>query len=283
MKTIKIVGVPEHFNLPWLMAIDEGVFKTTGINLEWMDVPEGTGKMSQLLQENNTDLAIILTEGIIRSIIEGNPSKIIQSYISSPLLWGIHVGANSPYYQLDELKGTVAAISRKGSGSHLMSYVNAKNNHWNIDKLKFNIINTLDGAVESLTSGTSDYFLWEKFTTKPYVDTGVFRRLGSCPTPWPCFVIAASSKALKNHHHEIKVILELINAYTREFKTIPSIDRTLANTYDQKINDIQEWLQITEWSQRQLEWDTLEEVQNTLLMLNLIQSKVDSKSLITNL
>ncbi len=283
MKTIRIVGVPEHFNLPWLMAIDEGVFKTKGINLEWMDVPEGTGKMSQLLQENNTDLAIILTEGIIRSIIEGNPSKIIQSYISSPLLWGIHVGENSPYHQLDELEGTIAAISRKGSGSHLMSYVNAKKNNWKIDKLKFNIINTLDGAIESLTSGTSDYFLWEKFTTKPYVDTGVFRRLGSCPTPWPCFVIAASSNALKNHHDEIKVIVELINSYTREFKKIPSIDRTLANTYNQEINDIQEWLQITEWSQSQLERDTLEEVQNTLFTLNLIQSKVDSKSLITNL
>ena len=30
-----------------------------------------------------------------------------------------------------------------------MSYVNAKKNNWKIDKLKFNIIHTLDGAIEN--------------------------------------------------------------------------------------------------------------------------------------
>ena len=26
MKQVKIIGVPEHFNLPWHMAIEEGLF-----------------------------------------------------------------------------------------------------------------------------------------------------------------------------------------------------------------------------------------------------------------
>jgi hypothetical protein len=48
--------------------------------------------------------------------------------------------------------------------------------------LQFEIINTIDGAVEALTSGTADYFMWERFMTKPLVDKGIFRRVGDCPT-----------------------------------------------------------------------------------------------------
>ncbi|MEP3090154.1 MAG: ABC transporter substrate-binding protein, partial [Nonlabens ulvanivorans] len=42
MTTIKIGGVPEHFNLPWHFAIEDGAFEKEGIDLQWQDVPEGT-------------------------------------------------------------------------------------------------------------------------------------------------------------------------------------------------------------------------------------------------
>jgi hypothetical protein len=41
------------------------------------------------------------------------------------------------------------AISRQGSGSQLMAYVNADNS-WKTDNLQFEIVNTIDGAVEAL-------------------------------------------------------------------------------------------------------------------------------------
>ncbi|WP_405397189.1 substrate-binding domain-containing protein [Maribacter sp. Asnod2-G09] len=274
MKTVKIIGVPEHFNLPWHLAIEEGAFKERGINLEWTEVPEGTGRMSEMLKNEDTDLAIILTEGIVKSITEGNQVKIIQEYIASPLLWGIHVDANSAYTSLSDLKDTTAAISRYGSGSHLMSYVQATNMGWDTDNLKFNLINNLDGAVEGLSSGTADYFMWERFTTKPLVDSGVFKHLGNCPTPWPCFVLVGTNSFLKENEGILKHILEIINMYTVEFKQIPRIDSTLANRYHQKLEDIQEWLQITEWSQKQLSESTLIKVQNTLKELNLIDKLI---------
>ena len=56
MKTVKIVGVPEHFNFPWLMAIEEGAFKTRGIDLVWTDIPEGTGKMSEMLENGQAEI-----------------------------------------------------------------------------------------------------------------------------------------------------------------------------------------------------------------------------------
>ncbi|CAM3378513.1 substrate-binding domain-containing protein [Zobellia roscoffensis] len=256
------------------MAIEEGAFEERGIDLEWTEIPEGTGKMCQMLQNNETDLAIILTEGLVKSITEGNSSKIVQEYISTPLQWGIHVGAKSKYKSIADLKGSKAAISRMGSGSHLMAFVNAQNKGWPTDSLRFEIINNLDGAVAALTEGTADYFMWERFTTKPLVDKGVFRRLGDCPTPWPCFVIAATQKFLNEEENILRHILEVINNYTSEFKQIPSIDRSLANRYAQQLEDIQEWLRITQWSQKQLPEATLTKVQDTLRELNLIDKPI---------
>ena len=283
MKTVKIVGVPEHFNFPWLMAIEEGAFKTRGINLVWTDIPEGTGKMSEMLENGQAELAIILTEGIVKSIIEGNPVKIVQEYIATPLQWGIHVAANSTYQNVKDLKNTTVAISRFGSGSHLMSFVNARNQGWETSSLKFEIIHTLDGAIEALKSGTADYFMWEHFTTKPIVDAGIFRRLEDCPTPWPCFVIAATESFLLKNKEVLRHILEVINLYTTEFKLIPSIDRTLSNKYGQQLEDVREWLRITQWSQSQLSAEAIENVQDYLYKLDLISHKLETDKLITNL
>jgi len=280
MKTVKIIGVPEHFNLPWHLAIEEGAFEDRGIQLEWTEVPEGTGKMCELLKNKETELAIILTEGIVKSITEGNKVKIIQEYIASPLLWGIHVDANSSYKSLKELKGTTAAISRFGSGSHLMAYVQAKEMGWNPEKLKFNLVHNLEGAIESLTTSNADYFMWERFTTKPLVDGGIFRHLGNCPTPWPCFVLVGTDEFLSENMGLLKHIQGVINTYTEEFKQIPKIDYTLSNRYHQKLEDIQEWLQLTEWSQTQLSETTLAKVQETLRELNLIDKSIPASNML---
>ncbi|KIA86680.1 substrate-binding domain-containing protein [Flavobacterium sp. AED] len=273
MTTIKIAGVPEHFNLPWHLSIENGDFEKENIDLQWTDVPEGTGKMCQMLRDGETDIAVILTEGIVKDIVAGNPSKIVQVYVESPLIWGIHVAANSNYKTVADLENTKVAISRLGSGSQLMAYVNADNQGWKTDNLQFEIVNTIDGAVEALTNGTADYFMWERFMTKPLVDKGIFRRVGDCPTPWPCFVIAIRDEVLEKDPKIISKILEIINQTTLEFKDIPSIDKILASNYNQKIDDIQEWLSLTQWSQKPLTEKVLNKIQNQLFQLKIIDKK----------
>jgi len=270
MKTVKIVGVPEHFNLPWHMCIDNGEFEQVGIDLQWTDIPEGTGKMCQMLRDGETDIAVILTEGIIKDIVGGNPSSIVQVYVESPLIWGIHVGANSKYQTLADLENTKVAISRYGSGSHLMAYINAQNQNWNTNNLQFEIVNTIEGAVEALTNGTADYFMWERFMTKPLVDKGIFRRVADCPTPWPCFVIAVRNEFLEQNKQTISLILEIINNTTIEFKDIPSIDKTLSLKYDQQLEDIRAWISATKWSQKPLEEKMLNKIQKQLFELKII-------------
>ena len=281
MKKLLIGGVPEHFNLPWYLTLRDKKYHDEDINLRWKDYYGGTGEMCKALRDGTIDMAVILTEGIVRDIINGNDAKIVQVFVKSPLLWGIHVAENSDYEDVSELKGTEAAISRYGSGSHLMAYVNAENQGWNYeDDLDFKVIKDLEGALKNLPEGNGDYFMWEKFTTKPYVDNGPFRLVGECPTPWPCFVIAVRNEILEKDGELISSILETINQTTKEFKEIPSIDKMISNRYDQKLGDVQQWLSLTEWSQKNLTEEELESVQEKLIELNLIDNKIASEEIL---
>jgi len=283
MKKIKIGGVPEHFNLPWHLALEEGLFEKAGVSVEWIDFPEGTGAMNKALRAKEIDLAVILTGGVIKDIANGNPSKILQLYVSSPLLWGVHVPHNSPFSVIDELQYAKAAISRYGSGSHVMAHVQAKQRGWDTSKLEFEVVNTLENAVEALTEGKADYFMWEHFTTKPIVDAGVFRRLGDFPTPWSCFVIAGNPEAITAKSEEIKNVLKIINSVTYDFKNIPSIDHILAHRYEQKLEDIQKWLSGTVWSQKQITSDEISFIQSKLLELQMIEKEIDTHDFYINL
>jgi len=280
MKQVNIGGVPEHFNLAWYLTLKNGEYKEENINLRWYDYYGGTGAMCKALRNGDIDIAVILTEGIIKDIIDGNPSKIVQTFVQTPLVWGVHVANHSNYITVEDLKGTKAAISRYGSGSHLMAYINAENNDWNLEKdLDFEVIKNLDGAVEGLTEGNADYFLWEKFTTKPLVDNGTFRRIDNCPSPWPCFVIAVRENFIKSNKKDLKTILDIINNTTADFKDIPSIDKSIANRYEQQIEDVREWLNITEWSQELIDEKTIMNVQKELFALNIIPEIVDYNKL----
>ncbi len=284
MKKVNIGGVPEHFNLAWYLTLKNGDYKAEDINLRWHDYYGGTGDMCKGLRNGDIDIAVILTEGIIKDIIDGNPSKIVQTFVETPLIWGIHVAKDSDFKTVKDIKGTRAAISRYGSGSHLMAYINAKNHDWDLETdLKFEVVKNLDGAIKGLAEGDADYFMWEKFTTKPIVDDGVFRRIDNCPSPWPCFVIAVRQEFIDNNEDDLKTILNIINQTTSEFKSIPSIDKTIANRYEQELEDVQEWLSLTEWSQDVIDKKTIKNVQKQLFDLNIIPKEIPYSELIHEL
>ncbi|WP_298516112.1 substrate-binding domain-containing protein [uncultured Kordia sp.] len=279
MKKINIGGVPEHFNLSWYLTLKERSYEKEGISLRWKDYPGGTGAMCKALRNKKIDIAVILTEGIIKDIIAGNPAKIVQTFVQSPLIWGIHVAAEANYNTIEDLEGTKAAISRYGSGSHLMAYINAENNGWNTDDLGFEVINNLEGAIDGLNKGKGDYFMWEHFTTKPLVDQGIFKRVADCPTPWPCFVIAVRTELLEEDEETVKTVLNIINEMTAKFKDIPNIDETIAARYEQQLEDVQKWLSLTEWSQELIDEETIHKVQDKLHSLDIIPEKWDYNDL----
>lgn len=281
MTDLKVGGVPEHFNYPWYLTLKNKEYTQEKINLRWQDFPGGTGQMCKSLRSGEIDIAIVLTEGIIKDIAEGNPSKIVQTFVKSPLIWGIHVGAKSKFKSIQDLKHAVIAISRFGSGSHLMAIVNAFNQGWDVTTLKFKVVDNLQGGIDALTNGTADYFMWERFTTKPLVDNGTFRKIGNCPTPWPCFVIAVRNQVLEKHPKEVKKVLDIINDQTKDFKNIKNIDKILAERYEQKLEDIQKWLKITKWNEgKPITKNLITRIQNKMVRFNVIEKSKNSNNFI---
>jgi ABC-type nitrate/sulfonate/bicarbonate transport system substrate-binding protein len=273
MTKINICGVPEHFNLPWHLCLENGEFAANNLDVQWTDVPEGTGKMCQMLRSGETDIAVILSEGILKDIEAGNASKIVQLYVESPLVWGIHVARDSNFYDVNNLENKKVAISRRGSGSELMAIVHADSQNWNSKNLDFEIVNTLEGAIKALSTGDADYFMWEKFMTKPIVDAGIFRRIGECPTPWPCFVIAVREEFLSDNDAAIKKFLEIINTKTKSIKLIENIGNIFTERYNLQQEDCAAWLSETVWSQRNISENELRDIQTQLFDLQIIDKK----------
>ena len=118
--------------------------------------------------------------------------------------------------------------------------------------MNFYKADNLNGAIQSIHNGKADYFLWEHFMTKPYVDRNQLKFLGDCPTPWPCFVIAGRTDFINQHQQEINLLLKNINQITAKFKAQDQIVDLLADKYHLDINDVKEWLKLTEWSQQQI-------------------------------
>lgn len=140
MQTIRLGGVPEHFNLPIHLANEGGKFEKRGINLEWTTFKGGTGQMTKALRNKEVDACVLLTEGVITDIIRGNESKIVSIYVTTPLCWGIHTGAQNTLDNYDDIFSKTYGISRFGSGSHLMAIVDANSKGHKIQQEQFNII-----------------------------------------------------------------------------------------------------------------------------------------------
>lgn len=248
LTNIRIGGVPEHFNMPIHLINENGTLAKNGISIDWTDFYGGTGQMTKALRNQEVDICILLTEGIITDIIKGNPSKIISEYVLTPLTWGIHTGLNNPLENKGYLFDKQHAISRFGSGSHLISIVNANSKNEIIRPDQFTVINDINGALTSLNKLETDVFYWEKYTTKPYVDAGQIRRIDEYITPWPCFVIAATDDILEKQPEKVDLLLDLIQEQAQHFMHDNSMIPLIAKRYEQQIDDIERWYHSTEWA-----------------------------------
>lgn len=245
---IRVGGVPEHFNMPWHWAHKKGIFKQSGIDLQWQDYESGTGAMCKALENNILDIAILLTEGAIAAIEKGNQSTILQFYVNSPLVWGIYTASKNAIKNIKEIATKKFAISRKGSGSHLMAIVLANQEKFILTEEQFVAVENLKGASEALTNGIADVFLWEKYTTKPFVDNGIFKKIGEIPTLWPCFVLVVRNQFLHENKEAVLALVGCINEACSKFSELKNKSKLIAEKYNLKESDIDSWLQTVEWN-----------------------------------
>ncbi|KAG0256109.1 hypothetical protein BG011_004743 [Mortierella polycephala] len=204
---LRVGFVPEHFSSPLHLAVELGFFEKEGVVVERVCCPSGTGEMTTKLIDGSLDVAIALTEGLLAGIAKGHDAyKIIGTYVESPLCWAISVGQESSHVDRQSLRNGAIGISRIGSGSHIIPYVLAEQEGW----LKgaspadpefkapfdFKVLDTFQKMRDSVNDGSSDAFLWERFTTKPYHDSKEVRLVDTITPPWPAFMIAASTHHL---------------------------------------------------------------------------------------
>ena len=247
MKRFKIGGVPEHFNLPWRLSIEEGRLNHLDVDMHWSDMTGGTGQMIKGLQAGTIDIAVLLTEGITKAILEGLDAKILTVYVKSPLRWGIHVPFKSDLQNPDDIRNKNFAISREGSGSHLMAYVNAYQKGWNTNDLEFNIVGDVYGGLWALENNQSQVFLWEKYTTHPFVVQEKCRCIGEVVTPWPCFVVAVRNEVLDKHKDVLKEVLKIVGSTAKEIKDMNNASE-ISWRYALELDQAESWLSETDWN-----------------------------------
>lgn len=282
MEKISITGVPEHFNFPWQMLVEKQPFLDNDVQLLWENESRGSGAMNRALREGNTDLAIVLTESFVKDKIEGNPGKIIGFHVDSPLVWGIHVPAKSDLEEVTDLRNVPFLVSRMGSGSHLMTYLLAQREGWDTGEIDFEIIGNLEGAIQSFKKSSPKAFLWEKYTTKPLVDKGLFKRIGEIPTPWPCFVIVASEKMLlENAALAFQIRDALYDINLAIMKDKEGAVKHIGKKYELEQADVREWISQTSWTtHKEIAPQHLVKTMEILGDLKLINKKLKPESFV---
>lgn len=284
MKTIRCAGVPEHFNYPWKLALASGEFEKAGVNVIWEDESGGTGAMARALSEGEIDLAIMLTEGAVTDIVKGAANRIVSSYVQSPLTWGVHTSAKGNVETTEKIKGVPFAISRINSGSHLMAFVYGRDKGLELGHDDFNLVQNLDGARHSLKSNPDQLFLWEKYTTKPLVDSGEFRIIDHCPTPWPSFVVVVREQYLQENDDVVYRVLDIVAKYADMLKIDPQAVKKIASNYHLMIEDAKSWFTTVEWSlNRNLDVTMLQGVSQTLCELGILEKPLSSKEVVEKL
>jgi sulfonate transport system substrate-binding protein len=284
MPKIKIGGVPEHFNYPWHYAIDNHLFADSGIELSWQNFPGGTGAMITALEKNEIDFALLLTEGAVKSIANGANFKIVGPFVESPLIWGIHTHQSNKKTNLSNLGEMQYAISRMGSGSHLMAFVHAHSLGQEISTEQLVVVNDIQGALNSLANYETDLFFWEKYTTKPFVDRGELKRIAEFPTPWPCFVLAASHRSLSDYQNEIETIKEIIQqTISHLLQDTEKLCQLIGESFHLAHEDVLEWMGHTRWAtESTISESDLQNVVESLSKLGLIYYQTKTENLVYN-
>jgi len=252
---LRVGFVREHFSSPLLQFSDADAGKTFTL----VECPSGTGQLISRLTNDEIDIAIALTDPLISGIANGSKAyKLVGSYVSTPLNWAVITGTDSKYKSIADLKDTTLGISRHGSGSQTMAYVMALQQGWPTENLKFQVNNDIRGLIDSVNNGSTSAFMWEWFTTKPFVDGGEVRFIGSVPTPWPSWLIAAHPE--RATAVPVTAFLTTLTKYVTEFnsdesrakKNIPFIVKKFG--YPEE--DIEAWLKTVSYPSSCLEIPT---------------------------
>ncbi|KAJ3995749.1 periplasmic binding protein-like II [Lentinula boryana] len=245
--SLRIGYVREHFSSPLLQFAEADEGRTITL----VECPSGTGQLISRLTKDEIDVAIALTDPLISGIANGSQAyKLIGSYVTTPLNWAVITGRDSKYEKISDLKDTTIGISRLGSGSQTMAYVMGFQQGWSPEGMKFQVNNDIRGLINSINDGSTSAFMWEWFTTKPWLDSGEVRFIGSVPTPWPSWLVAAQPSA---NTEALKQFLTTLSTYVSSFDSTERRETNNVEFIQSKFGygeeDIKAWMKSVSYPQ----------------------------------
>lgn len=244
---LRVGYVREHFSSPLLQYAEIDA----GESFVLVECPSGTGQLISRLNNDEIDVAVALTDPLISGIAKGSEHyKLVGSYVTTPLNWAVITGKDTKYQEIADLQGSTIGISRYGSGSQTMAYVMALQQGWPTEKLEFKVNNDIRGLINSVNDGSTSAFMWEWFTTKPFVDAGEARFIGSVPTPWPSWLIAAHPT--RATPVALRTFLSTLTTYVQTFDSPEKRAQDDVEFIKAKFGypeaDINAWLKTVNWT-----------------------------------
>ncbi|KAJ5573798.1 uncharacterized protein N7459_008225 [Penicillium hispanicum] len=226
--TIRIGYVPEHYLTPLHLALRSPAVSSLPFKIALTPFPSGTGHMITSLRGNEIDIGIGLTEGWVAGLAGKQQAqnasdggyKVVGHWVDTPLRWAIVTGHNRDNITgVADLKDQRVAVSRLGSGSHIMSFVLAQQQGWKTDSLttvplgpfgplRDGVTGLNDAHADQPPNPTAEFFMWEHFTTKPYFHPTAekpsppLKKIGEIFTPWPSWMVVASTALFPDPAHD---------------------------------------------------------------------------------
>ena len=264
---LRVGGVPEHFNHVFALAEKLGLYNKHNVQVEFVVQACGTGQMIDALEQENVDVIVALTEGLVRHILtQPTEIRLLGTYVNSPLCWAISTRPDETEQPMD---GKTFGYSRNGSGSQLMAQVLA---HRDGISLNTALVGNFQALRESVLSGKTDAFLWETFTTKPFHDSGTLKRSGQVVAPWPAFMYAAKQSVVTHRLPDMERMLAAVQEaavwFHRQSETMPA---EIATVFGLKEEDAEEWYRRVEIvAHRNVSTLALAQVRTTLIAANVM-------------
>ncbi|KAK4704234.1 hypothetical protein P7C70_g1983, partial [Phenoliferia sp. Uapishka_3] len=259
---LRVGYVPEHFASPLLQlaAVDPSI--------ELVSCPSGTGQLIAALKADEIDISIALTEALITGIAKKTADyKIVGTYVTSPLNWAVSVGKDSKYQSLKDLKGEKIGISRIGSGSQVMASYMALTQGWvdaegKVEPVQFEVLDTFKNLRDGVNSGQAAAFMWEHFTTKPYLSE--LRFIDHVLTPWSSWLIVAPPALISSRAVILKNFLKSLSASIKKFDA-PEARKTsskefIIGHFGYPEEDVEAWLRGVTYPQ-----DGVENVERSMI------------------
>ncbi|ODV80274.1 uncharacterized protein CANTADRAFT_21514 [Suhomyces tanzawaensis NRRL Y-17324] len=288
--SLRVAYIPEHFSTPLFFAIQQKYFS---FNIELTPVIEGSGRLINLLNANEVDIAIGLTEAFVADIAKGNePSyKLVDTYVESPLCWAISTGFNRENLtSASQLEGKTIGVSRIGSGSYVMSFVLAHDLKFQKPFAGYPTLSNFKNLRDSVNlkyteepEKNSDAFMWEHFTSKKYYDNNEIKKIGEIYTPWPSWVINSNAQLLESKPEMIKEFVAGLNKGIEYFNNNhEEAIEFISNNLDYSAEDAREWIKTVKFNKNvgkaALDWERV--VTKTSKVLKLAGVLQDSDELI---